>query len=628
MADLVDSSAEMLMRQMTPANLASVIDLVTKNCYGKAGDRLLAAARSMLAREGWEMPLRYWDGIAPDLIRRTVSADRFYVRGEWERWILAKRLLNRRLKFKVADGSTSSSGVSFSPTPPGSSLPAAFDSSQSSTGSEEDLGKSIYQDPDIAPLMHLLEYGVHYIHMTYEQLQYIQGRTDILGSPVVRSETLLKALWYSTELRQKILNVPETAVELGMKRVLAPRAQPEQTDAAAPEMAREASAESRSSAESDGASPEKTVVGNTPSAPWLLQNEDSNVRTFWIPSCDSSRVVGARAEASCQSMSNAAAVERPKNAFLPTPGRDDETDPFLTHLHNPGWTLSTARSQATPARSPAAPTEKAQKTACYTDFPPFRFAVEFHSPRMIKIGKRVYSRTVWYAGSMWNVYIQKIQGSKNMQLGVYLHRVRDRDGDGLFSLSAAGPRSVDEAIGQLEREMFLRRADGRMRNSPATGSDEMASALGSQAAASSASGGGGGGGGSSNSPFPIRTDSKRGGLTGLMATRKGTEKSVARSRANRTSRLPLGGAGRGQPGDAAADSDDDDDIEEHNEVLRRLSSVVPGMPPYVDSRPTIRTYFKIYQMSPDGKTMSVHKSAGDDYNFSQSWVCISFFSWL
>ncbi len=67
------------------------------------------------------------------------------------------------------------------------------------------------------------------------------------------------------------------------------------------------------------------------------------------------------------------------------------------------------------------------------------------------------------------------------------------------------------------------------------------------------------------------------------------------------------------------DSDEEDD-EQFELAVKRMAAGVPALPPYVDARPTIRTYFKIYQMSPEGKTVSVHKSAPDVFNFSQSWV--------
>lgn len=60
----------------------------------------------------------------------------------------------------------------------------------------------------------------------------------------------------------------------------------------------------------------------------------------------------------------------------------------------------------------------------YSIYPPFRFSAEFDRVSDLKEDTRVYSHTVFYAGSYWNIYIHnKIRARKSRQLGVYLHRV-------------------------------------------------------------------------------------------------------------------------------------------------------------------------------------------------------------
>lgn len=51
-------------------------------------------------------------------------------------------------------------------------------------------------------------------------------------------------------------------------------------------------------------------------------------------------------------------------------------------------------------------------------------------------------------------------------------------------------------------------------------------------------------------------------------------------------------------------------------ISKRVS---PTLPPYVDPRPTIKTYFKIYSPSKGGRLLSVYESAPDKFDFSQSW---------
>jgi hypothetical protein len=57
----------------------------------------------------------------------------------------------------------------------------------------------------------------------------------------------------------------------------------------------------------------------------------------------------------------------------------------------------------------------------WSPYPPFRFAVEFWDVDSLKEKSRLHSHTVWYAGSLFNVYVQVVR-KKGIQLGVYLHR--------------------------------------------------------------------------------------------------------------------------------------------------------------------------------------------------------------
>ena len=59
----------------------------------------------------------------------------------------------------------------------------------------------------------------------------------------------------------------------------------------------------------------------------------------------------------------------------------------------------------------------------WVPYPPYRFGVEFWDVESLREKSHLYSQTIWYAGSLWNVFVQmfrkKLQGP---QLGVYLHR--------------------------------------------------------------------------------------------------------------------------------------------------------------------------------------------------------------
>ena len=59
----------------------------------------------------------------------------------------------------------------------------------------------------------------------------------------------------------------------------------------------------------------------------------------------------------------------------------------------------------------------------WTPFPPYRFAVEFWDVDSLREKSHLYSRTIWYAGSLFNVFVQMFRKkTQGPQLGVYLHR--------------------------------------------------------------------------------------------------------------------------------------------------------------------------------------------------------------
>ena len=63
----------------------------------------------------------------------------------------------------------------------------------------------------------------------------------------------------------------------------------------------------------------------------------------------------------------------------------------------------------------------------WTKINPFRFSVSFANVSELSTDKRVYGKTFWYAGSYWNLYLQKshITSKNSYQIGVYLHRAHN-----------------------------------------------------------------------------------------------------------------------------------------------------------------------------------------------------------
>jgi hypothetical protein len=58
-------------------------------------------------------------------------------------------------------------------------------------------------------------YGIHYVHLEFEQTRHIWQAQVALRLPVVPDLIILNALFMQIELRQKVVNACETNLELG-----------------------------------------------------------------------------------------------------------------------------------------------------------------------------------------------------------------------------------------------------------------------------------------------------------------------------------------------------------------------------------------------------------------------------
>ncbi|RMY42626.1 hypothetical protein D0865_11827 [Hortaea werneckii] len=508
MKDLIDSAIESILWQMSPETLSPLIRLVTMNYYGRAGEKILASAKAMLCRDGNSMPLRFWSGIPADIVREMVGGDGFYIEGELERWILAKRILDRRLKVRayeagltVPSSSSSSSGLtgrsttrrrrvirkvpveywprltavrfdSISTTslfsPPVRRGPRSSSASSHANppfyGGARGLGVggapdplhafiSLYTHPDIEPLLVLLDEGIHYIHLDFESLQFIRGQRDILGFPVMPEKVVNDALWMQMELRQKVINAAEGGLELGLSLKWV-----EDED----EVHEQENIATNGHVASDGTNTKgKGKASEYPPSPESSDHKhhnpdesfpppttissgswDSNglPRKFWIPASDCNIVMGGNADPviatsntttlqrhaqqqqnqsrysltldprDVQWASDFGAVTSSQPVGPSRPGsRGGGIPPAATgHAHDrPATAGGHSTNPVEPSPSSPLPSSTPPPTQTYTHFPPFRFVAEFPPPRLLKEKKRIYSQTVFYAGSLWNLYIQK-----------------------------------------------------------------------------------------------------------------------------------------------------------------------------------------------------------------------------
>ena len=587
MADLIEASVTSILRQMSPASIGSLIKLVTSNYYGKNGDRILATAKAMLCREGWEMPLKFWDGVPGEIAREIIGGDGFFVPGEWERWILAKRILDRKLKLHAIEaGLFEADGKRKRALPDSMSfLTIRFDtvyrrnSSLSSGHIPEayDPWLALYTNPDIAALLVLLDEGIHYVHLNFEQLQRIRGQRDALGLPLMPEKVINDALWMQMELRQRVVNAPDLDLELGLSN--------ESEEIEEADTRGEADVPNLSNAKGKERDTEnyeeRAVEEEIESGSW---DGNGKPRKFWIPNVDSTSVTGANPDTSLYATPS---THRPFISRLSA-----SIDPVDVQWASDFTASANERPSTADRNEPIPPVS-------YTHYPPFRFAAEFPNPRNLKEKKRVYSRTVWYAGSLWNVYIQKVETTKNTQLGVYLHRAKDKEG-GEDGHHHSG--SVDERIGQME--MLMRRNNRNRRHSRGDLLDEDASASGTDP----------------DSTLVAQEHTSRATAISNLLRGGGSRDD---SSLTKSSQSPTPHAGSGQPYNPTSSLNDSDD-ETHdasysNRESKSTHNSVPTLPAYVDGRPTIKTYFKIYSPSKGGRMLSVYESAPDLFNFSQSW---------
>ncbi|RMZ92398.1 hypothetical protein DV736_g376, partial [Chaetothyriales sp. CBS 134916] len=562
MPEVVESSVDSILRQMDISTVHELIGLVTTNYYGKPGDRILASVKAVLCREGWEMPYSLWDNIPSELIREVVGADPFFVPSEWERWFLATKILNRRLKAKAIEaGLISNEGAFLYPKP--SSLGSfairinTVCRRESGLASTQHVSEkhepwiALYTSPEVAPLLVLLDEGVHYVHLSFEQLQKIRSHRDILGVPVLPEQLISDALWMSMELRQRILNADENDLDLGLA-----------------EIANEADIASLtnnavSPRDTKGKQREHTRKSSTDEQFSTSQDGRTKTRKFWIPASDVSCVIGGTREANgaanATSSSDLHAISQLSVSMVPTD-------------------LSWASDFVLDSGRPLPRNADSDTPQQYSKFPPFRFAAEFPHPGTLKDKKRVYSGTVWYAGSLWKLYVQRVHSSKSHQLGIYLHRAKDVSDEPVGHVIPA--RSMDE------RELHLRKNEGRPHIW--RGEDESSS--------------------SHSRPIVARSEERPGKGSNMVVKDEGLERAYGVS----NSQVNVNGS-------KAASNWIESELQDQELLLANRQYSVPTVPPYLDNRPVIKTYFKIYSADKAGRMLSIYESAPEEFVMNKSW---------
>ncbi|KAI9491217.1 hypothetical protein BDB00DRAFT_512321 [Zychaea mexicana] len=341
-------------------------------------DRILNNVFTYLCRELYSLRLETVAQLPVHWLKKIIESDALWVPSEYDRYKFVTRILGMRHtiyrhqeeeeeyvdqdEYHNPSSSSSSSDIEKDsyvddievvPSPDDLHKQSDFEALDQTT----EGGNNLKQELDVYEA--IISRSIHYIHMTFEQLDSIRSDMNpFTRQPLVPDRLLKDALWQQISLRSKIENASERDQALDLT---VSRAQYEQIQ-------------------------QKQESSDLVPQPPLLQP---------IPVDDMTTYTG-------------------ESTFSWPTSAVPETQKLRAAQHP-----ATAKQQSTTTANNIKDTNKQ-----YALYPPFRFSVEFTDFATLKHNVRVYSKTVFYAGSNWNMYIQKTRSQRKgvLQLGVYLHR--------------------------------------------------------------------------------------------------------------------------------------------------------------------------------------------------------------
>lgn len=224
----------------------------------------------------------------------------------------------------------------------------------------------------------------------------------------------------------------------------------------------------------------------------------------------------------------------------------------------------------------------------WTAHPPYRFAVEFWDVDALKEKSRLHSHTIWYAGSLYNVYVQVVR-KKGIQLGIYLHR----------------QSTVDPIPTSSAPVTVMLPAPSRDRSIIGRGASSSVSSARPPSLIASGSG-----------IFSTSQSTVPGSPLARTSTTPTTPNSPARSALS--SSLPS------SPGFARSSTNLHGSSNSIGSLalpvtLPAMAPAVTPPQPYRDPRPAVSAYFTIACASATGASLTRFTSAPDVFSVSQSW---------
>ncbi|KAI8147117.1 hypothetical protein BJV82DRAFT_597845 [Fennellomyces sp. T-0311] len=397
---MAELCVQFILQSLDDENVIRYLQFADENMvYGS--DRILNAVFTYLCREAYSLPLERVAELPVHWLKKIVESDALWVPSEYDRYKFVTSILDmRHTMFENQDDEDSQQVISDEkdsfvedievvPSPDDlkrSNFEAAL------PNEDHQLNEDHHLSEELQAYETIISRSIHYVHMTFEQLDAIRSDINPFTGQVLVPDRLLKdALWQQIKLRSKIENASERDTALDL-----------------------------------------TISTNA--------DDDQDLSHLQlIPSDDMTTYTG-------------------ESTFLWTTSVLSEAQQKL----RPNATKQSGQNTAH--------TKPSDNTKQYALYPPFRFSVEFTDFATLKHNVRVYSKTIFYAGSNWNMYIQKTRSQRKgvLQLGVYLHRQSIPCGPCNHMIEGATPASpIIEAHQQCPRRCtpelstFSRYADRR-----------------------------------------------------------------------------------------------------------------------------------------------------------------------
>ncbi|KAI9320939.1 hypothetical protein BX666DRAFT_1912777 [Dichotomocladium elegans] len=352
-----DLCVDYILRTLNDSNVVTYLTFADENMVC-GSDRILSATMTYLYREAYSMDVEHLIELPVSYLKKVIECDAFWVPSEYDRYRFAHRVLTTRHRvYKLQHQGPDDDDNDDNCTTPSIEKEPAVDVEDILS---DDFQKcSIYVsvprpgecenvDEELQVFHSIFTHSIHYVHMTFEQLEAIRSDVNpFTGAPLVPDHILKDALWQQIRMRARIEGIGEHETTLGL------------------------------------------------TIPEHEATKQQTEQLQLIPSNDMTVYTGESSTATTSMSSPSAAINQ-----------------------------ESKRRRTAAANTNTESESKKPEGKQYSLYPPFRFSVEFADFAKLEHNIRVYSKTVFYAGSNWNMYIQKTRSLRKgvLQLGVYLHR--------------------------------------------------------------------------------------------------------------------------------------------------------------------------------------------------------------